>query len=451
MIIRKIKKENDGVARTVFDVLFGADRDIASAVGDAAGRGYQLARKLPDLCRRARDTKGERLLRGYLSSFIPRDKSNTSFDAPPTTERTHDKPYSNKLVGLELIRFVAGISVLIWHYQLFSFVGLEKVNFEVTKQPFYDVFKGFYSRGFWAVQIFWSVSGFIFFWKYRTPISERAVNLGNFFILRLSRLYPLHFVTLLGVAGLQYLYWKQQRAYFYLPANTITDFLLQIFLVANRGLTQDSFNYPIWSVSVEMWIYLLFFLTVRYISRSWLVNALVVGACIWAGYGGKANPLIECAKLFYLGGLAAILRRRLTSPHVAVAATCCAWIVAFFLTRWIWINYGAQTHTFMGIFSCTAVPVFLFCLSHIPRLPRGVEKCIEAAGNVTYSSYLIHFPIQILIALVCSYQGRAVPLYDPVFFIGYMSVALICAHFVYKYFELPAQKTFRRVKIVIEG
>jgi len=366
-----------------------------------------------------------------------------------TEKGTKDSP-SNKLIGLELLRFIAGISVLLWHYAVFSYVGRDQVDFEAAKQPFYNTLNFFYSNGFWAVQVFWSVSGFIFFWKYRTPLTQRAINLGNFFILRLSRLYPLHFATLLMVAGLQFLYRRQLQAYFYFPYNSADDFALQLLMVANRALNRDSFNYPIWSVSIELWIYLLFFITVRYISGSALMNLLVVGVCLWVESRGVKNPLIECAKLFYVGGLAAILRRSLTSRRTAIAVNCGAWLVGFFFTRWLWRAYGTQPDTFMSFFSCTSAPVFLFCFSHIPRLPKVVEKAIETAGNVTYSSYLLHFPIQILIALICAYSSWKIPLYEPAFFIGFMSVTLISAHFVYQYFEAPAQRTLRRIKIVVE-
>lgn len=357
---------------------------------------------------------------------------------------------TNKLVGLELLRFLAGIAVLVWHYSIFSYVGREQVNFEAVRQPFYSFFYFFYSSGFWAVEVFWCISGFIFFWKYRAPISERAVNFGNFFILRLSRLYPLHFATLLVVAVLQHLYWRERQSYFYFPFNSVNDFTLQIFMVANRAINQDSFNYPVWSVSVELWIYLLFFITVRFISISVLTNLLVIGACLWAEHRGMTNPLIECAKLFYVGGIAAILRRRITSARLATAAALCAWVIGLFLARWLWRTYGNQPNTFMSIFSCTAAPIFLFCLSYIPRLPTIVEKTIEGAGNLTYSSYLLHFPIQILIALLCTYGGWSIPLYEPVFFIGFVGGTLFMAHLVYRYFEMPAQRTLRRIKIVVE-
>lgn len=222
-------------------------------------------------------------------------------------------------------------------------------------------------------------------------------------------------------------------------------------MVANRAFNQDSFNYPIWSVSVELWIYLLFFLSIRYIGSSFLINLLVVATCVWLEQHDIKNLLVECAKLFYAGGLAAIVRRRMSSKALIAVATTCAWGIAVLMTRWLWERLGAQPNEFMRTFSCTVVPIFLFCLSSMPPLPRFVERMIETLANLTYSSYLLHFPIQILIALVCVYQGWSIPLYEPWFFIGYIALVLITAHFTYLCFEVPTQRLLRRIKIVVSS
>jgi peptidoglycan/LPS O-acetylase OafA/YrhL len=65
---------------------------------------------------------------------------------------------------------------------------------EASARPIY----GFttYEAGECGVWIFWCISGFIFSWKYRDTISGRSVGGRTFFVFRLSRLYPLHLVTL---------------------------------------------------------------------------------------------------------------------------------------------------------------------------------------------------------------------------------------------------------------
>ena len=49
-------------------------------------------------------------------------------------------------------------------------------------------------------------------------------------------------------------------------------------MASEWGITQgESFDGPIWSVSVEVLVYLLFFLMLR-VTRSWLLNVFIVAA-----------------------------------------------------------------------------------------------------------------------------------------------------------------------------
>jgi peptidoglycan/LPS O-acetylase OafA/YrhL len=99
---------------------------------------------------------------------------------------------------------------MFWHYQVFFVNGVvtdsDLPAVPVEKFPFYLIFSFFYNNGHFAVQIFWMISGFIFLWKYSKPINEGMVSAYQFFVLRFSRLYPLHFVTLIVVALLQLAY-----------------------------------------------------------------------------------------------------------------------------------------------------------------------------------------------------------------------------------------------------
>jgi peptidoglycan/LPS O-acetylase OafA/YrhL len=102
--------------------------------------------------------------------------------------------------GLELLRFVAALAVIVWHYSGFSYVADSPVNLFKNRLPFYGLLQPLYETGEYAVWALWCISGFIFFWKYRDAIADRSIGCGRFFVFRLSRLYPLHLVTLALVA-----------------------------------------------------------------------------------------------------------------------------------------------------------------------------------------------------------------------------------------------------------
>jgi peptidoglycan/LPS O-acetylase OafA/YrhL len=348
-----------------------------------------------------------------------------------------DKPTS-KLLGLELLRFVAAFAVLIWHYQHFAYVADRAVDLARNRLPLYDLLQPFYEAGEYGVWLFWCISGYIFFWKYRDAIHDRATGGWTFFVLRLSRLYPLHLVTLALVAILQPIYFRLNGYFFVYQDNDLRHFLLQIFMASNWGFeSAPSFDGPVWSISVEVLVYVLFFLLLRFVGKSALLNLLIIVGC-----ASTKGQLFACLSFFYIGGLAAIARRAIAPTAfrdtidgiawlVVVAVPLLAWIFAFY--QFEWRDYALLVYA----------PVLIFCLGRDINLPPPAQRLIEAAGNMTYSSYLLHFPIQLMIVVAFAIVGAPVPIYDVTFFELFVFVTLLASYLTYRYFEAPAQNFIR--------
>jgi peptidoglycan/LPS O-acetylase OafA/YrhL len=81
-------------------------------------------------------------------------------------QESSKKNSSRRFIGIELLRWSSAIGILFWHYQHFSFVADKPENFNREQQPYYFILNLFYNYGGAGVQIFWCLSGFIFFCKY---------------------------------------------------------------------------------------------------------------------------------------------------------------------------------------------------------------------------------------------------------------------------------------------
>jgi peptidoglycan/LPS O-acetylase OafA/YrhL len=353
-------------------------------------------------------------------------------------------PKNNKLLGLEIIRFIAAMSVLLWHYQHFSYVADKPTGFVTAEQPLYSAFGFLYNFGYMGVQVFWCISGFIFFWKYRRTIADKIIDHKKFFVLRFSRLYPLHFVTLLLVAVLQAIYFSRKDFFFVYQHNDLKHFLLQIFFASNWGFqTGDSFNGPIWSISVEVVIYLIFFMVLRYIGRSWLVNIGVLLLCIALRLAHGPTPIVDCVGFFYIGGLSAIALQHFgkTRYHRLLSTLCVAAVILMPIAAYVTRIYHYKTFAFL--FLMTYVPTLLYIAARDVEVHPRVQKVVEAAGNMTYSSYLIHFPIQLTIAIFFAYTNQTIPYHSVAFFLGFMFVVLLASYYIFQLFEKPAQDFIR--------
>jgi peptidoglycan/LPS O-acetylase OafA/YrhL len=130
-----------------------------------------------------------------------------------------------RLYSLDVSRGVAALSVVIWHWQHFAYQGASlPKGFEQDSMPLFSLLKLFYEMGHAGVQYFFLLSGFVFFWLYRAPIRNRKILPKTFFLQRFSRLYPLHFATLLVVALLQMLFIAHDGNFFVYQFNDVYNF-----------------------------------------------------------------------------------------------------------------------------------------------------------------------------------------------------------------------------------
>ena len=353
---------------------------------------------------------------------------------------------NNKLLGLEIIRFISALSVLIWHYQHFSYIAEVPTNFIRDQQPLYDFLKLFYDYGGSGVQVFWCVSGFIFFWKYRWAIASSAITFKMFFVLRFSRLYPLHLFTLLLVLSLQAIYFSQKEYFFVYQNNDILHFIYHLFLASNWWGQEigSSFNGPVWSISVEVLIYCFFFFLLQKISKSFLVNVAVLLLCLAAKRLNIPSQIFDCLAFFYIGGLSAFALEYIKNTKYNKQIS---YIFLFFLITSPLIVFGTSIYQhkyFITLFLMSYTPALLFLSAQRLNVSPLFQKNIEIAGNMTYSIYLIHFPLQLAIAVYFITTDQEIPYYSELFFAGFIFATLFLSYFIYRLFELPIQEKIRK-------
>jgi peptidoglycan/LPS O-acetylase OafA/YrhL len=325
--------------------------------------------------------------------------------------------------------------VLFFHYRHFAHAAAAGA-IDRDAVPFHTMLWPLYEYGLYGVQVFWGISGYIFFWKYGTAIRSGAVAARDFFWLRFSRLYPLHIATLIGVIGLQAIHRQVAGVDFVYPASDPEMFVRQLFLATDWAEQSPfSFNGPIWSISAEVAVYAAFFVLLRLIAPSMKLCIGVIVACLLAQMAGLKWVSIGCASYFFAGGLAALAPREWRRPAGALLFI----LILAGVTTGILADRG-KLPTILLI----AVPCLLMLAS---RGWNGLDRWqgpIQAAGNLTYSSYLLHFPLQLLVAIAATISGFALPLTNPLFVLAYIVGTLAVAAFSYRVFEVPLQDWLRK-------
>ena len=369
--------------------------------------------------------------------------------------------------SLDVLRGLAALSVVFWHWQHFFFFGTKPGAFDVARLPFSEWVFVLYTKGWLAVDLFFSLSGFVFYWLYSKRVSEGAISPSKFALLRFSRLYPLHFVTLFIVAVSQLWLIKVSRSYFVYPNNDGNHFMLNLIFASSWGFERGySFNGPIWSVSVEVLLYALFFSC----SRLFPVRAIVLALISIFGFyivQKYYQPIGRGIGSFFLGGCVFLVYKAIVTSHRAAALT--KWLAILMISAWVativiaqqGVDLSIRGVPFLWRFDAyfqwivhkilSAWPVFvLFPLTILSlaliETHRGtLGRRVSFIGDISNSSYLLHFPLQLLFIVVLTrFAVNNSVYYSPWFMLLFFTVLIAACLISFRYFEMPAQKYLRQ-------
>ncbi|HAT6937252.1 TPA: acyltransferase family protein [Legionella pneumophila] len=349
----------------------------------------------------------------------------------------------DRFLGIDLLRCLLALGVLLWHYQFFAHNS--GIQFIKHQQPLYSILDIFYSHGWqYRVQTFWCISGFILFWKYGEGIANKLISGKKFFIGRFSRIYPLHLVTLFLVAFFNWIYFYNNHYYFTYQNNDLGNFLLHFFLASSWvGKGAHSFNGPVWSLSAEIPVYFIFFIFVRFLGLKASVNYFFIGFYLLAKLANFSFPIIDCVGYFYSGGLFAIYLQQFEKQNRnKFLSIYFVYILAIVLTGMHLLKLNQLTPVkYLLLINMTLV--CFYYLSRIIKAWPRVQNLIKTMSHLTFSSYLIHFPIQIILTLFFGWLNLAIPFYSISFLTLFIAITWGVSYLSYHYFEKPLRVLIR--------
>lgn len=345
--------------------------------------------------------------------------------------------------AVDVLRGIAAVAVLVYHYKHFFYdPGVFEVDVPALADqfPLYGLLWPLFLFGNGAVQVFWVISGFVFAKVY----AGKRTSGGDFLLRRFARLYPLHFVTLLIVAMLQIAALRLVGSDLIYQYNDWYHFALQLVFASNWGFEQGfSFNGPIWSVSVEVLIYLLFWLVAEHLFKRGILGplALVAGAGVMLKLGLGDEQIWQCVQYFFIGcGLYHIAghHARPVRDLALVTALAAAGGMLFALT-----SSELRVSNLM-----VPIAIALVGAAALVDFHKAGEKAraLSFIGDSTYGIYLWHVPLQVTILIVLHRLGIAAEMRSsPVFLMVYLLFACIVGWLSFTWFEKPANRAILRL------
>lgn len=343
------------------------------------------------------------------------------------------------LPALTGIRGIAAWLVVLFHVRLAMLATLPPETVQML------------GKGYLAVDLFFMLSGFVLYLNYADRLrTEGMAAVPAFLGRRIARIWPLHAVILAGAIAFALVRIATGRGdSVHYPFSELP---LHILLVQNWGFTtQLTWNDPAWSISCELAAYLAFpWLAMRVdwrriapaaaLGSLGALAGLVAAIYAWAGSETLNHDiprlgLIRALSEFAMGTILCGLWLRWRDRPVALGlAAGLAGMVAL-------------TATFAGLIPEPAgVPTtFAALLLIVALLPeRGnplAVRPIVYLGEISYSTYLVHFLLFVLFKILFVDDARAVPFA----LIGlFLAMVLAASALLHHFVERPAQRALNR-------
>jgi peptidoglycan/LPS O-acetylase OafA/YrhL len=355
-----------------------------------------------------------------------------------------DQASNRHFFGVDFLRGISAVAVLFWHYQHFYYTSAGVSGLvDRSVQPFFAHFSLFYTRGGDAVQLFWTISGFVFAAVYA---SSAEMNAAGFIGNRFARLYPLHALTLLLVLALQIASLNLVGHYQIYPFNDLYHFCLNVFFASWWGLQKGySFNAPIWSVSIEILVYFVFMLLMRQLLK-WNILAPALASLSFVAWH-KGLPLSDfwmCSTFFFSGATIFYLSKLTRhNPSVSFSILIILIVTCWLLPKTLYLWRGTD-YQIRFILTCCALVLAFSYAEGLSYLRLAFQRA-RLMGDLTYATYLLHVPLQITILTVIEFFAidRNVVSSNS-FFIVFLATLFFISYASFRFFETPARIYLRK-------
>ncbi|GAA4943841.1 acyltransferase family protein [Actinoplanes utahensis] len=345
------------------------------------------------------------------------------------------KPPGPRLAALDGLRLIAAVTVAVYHLSVAW--RIDGVN---PPSHFLPSFSHLAIYGFLGVELFFLISGFVI------CMSSWRRGLGDFFVSRVSRLYPAYWVcvlitavviTLLPVSG-------------GLPVEGTPD-LREI--AVNMTMLQEPLGIPLvdtvyWTLFVELRFYLLFAALVTFgltyrrtviFCAAWMVVA-VIGPTL----DSRIITILAIPEYapYFIAGIAAFLIYRFGRSPLLFAIIGFAWLVSVKRVeeRVADVKPGFDVPTWPGVLIVT-LSFALILIIALGWTDRIRWRWLTTAGALTYPFYLLHQRIGYSVVRH-AHEHTGLPAWTLI--LGAILLVLGVAWLVQRYVERPLGRWLRQ-------
>lgn len=296
----------------------------------------------------------------------------------------------SRLYAIDLLRFVAAVSVVIFHY---TFFGYNSYHLNPIEYEYFEPITKYFYLG---VELFFVISGYV------VLMSAYGKTIKQFFISRVVRLYPMFWiactVTFLMVIlfGLDY----QNSDWPESMRPTIVQYAVNMTMLQGF-LGYDNIDGVYWTLTTEISFYFLISLLLSYglfkniklFLYFWLIYtaAAQVSAAVNTPFHYLFIP--KYSSFFIAGMLFYLFQNRILLPVHFYSMISLAYVLCI---RSAWVEASEHTEVFHKPHSVLTVALIitlifiLFFLIINEKLSMQKYPWLSWLGGITYPLYLLH-------------------------------------------------------------
>lgn len=305
----------------------------------------------------------------------------------------------NMIKPLTSLRFIFALMVFASHLSFLEHSPNESIRY---------IYQYVFREGYIGVSFFFILSGFILAYNYSTRILNSITDIGNFLKARFARIYPLHLLTMLMAIPLSFhteLCCIGNAELFL--ANLATNLLLVQAFFLDLGAC-CYLNGPSWSISVELFFYLMFpfliLITTRKLntlsSNVFTISLISLGIAfiMWAVPNEflserlfYINPIIRCAD-FLLGIILFKVFDRLKNTNLKMDYTIMEVIsVIVFIAFFALHNHIPQVYRY-SVYYWPPISILILILAfQMGFVSRMLSvKWLLILGEISFALYMFH-------------------------------------------------------------
>jgi peptidoglycan/LPS O-acetylase OafA/YrhL len=311
------------------------------------------------------------------------------------------------------------------------------------------MYKYVFQEGSIGVSFFFILSGFILAYNYQNGILKKQKKIKAFYQARFARIFPLHFLTfIISIPLTHELFFQNER-------------LWLIKALVNLSLTQSyipiksiyfSFNAPSWSISNEMFFYLIFPYLISLIPKIKNKNSVVIISItsiipllmlvVPEGYYHQIlyiNPLVRVIDfiigiiIFNVYRIFVVKERDINYNYLEISAL--ALLILFFVVHPFIIKEARYSYYYW-------IPIgyLIFSFAHQKGFISNVlsNKLFIHLGEISFGFYMFH---QLVIRYFKILNNKFFHVEnDYLIVVIIFTVSLVISHYSFVLYEVPVNK-----------